>query len=80
MVLISNIDKRDRLSEEVFTYKITKDNKVFIFWKGKQVTILSGKESNKFLQRILNKDHKETQLVMAKITGNFKHGNEKDNK
>jgi hypothetical protein len=32
-----------------------------------------------FLQRILNKDHKDTELAMAKITGNFKLGNEKDN-
>lgn len=77
---ISNIDKRNRLSEEVFTYKTTKDNKVFIYWKGKQVTILSGKASDKFLKAIEGKDHKDTQLVMAKITGNFKHGNEKDNK
>ncbi|MGZ9583769.1 hypothetical protein [Paenibacillus marinisediminis] len=77
---ISNIDKRDRLSEEVFSYKTTKDNKVFIYWKGKQVTILSGKASDKFLKAIEGKDHKETQLVMAKITGNFKRGNEKDNK
>ncbi|WP_239717160.1 hypothetical protein [Paenibacillus sp. 19GGS1-52] len=77
---MSNIDKRNRLSEEVFTYKTTKDNKVFIYWKGKQVTILSGKASDKFLKAIEGKDHKDTQLVMAKITGNFKHGNEKDNK
>lgn len=77
---ISNIDKRNRLSEEVFTYKTAKDNKVFIYWKGKQVTILSGKASDKFLKAIEGKDHKGTQLVMAKITGNFKRGNEKDNK
>ncbi|MBM7564928.1 hypothetical protein [Paenibacillus sacheonensis] len=75
---MSSTDKRNRLSEEVFTYRITKDNKVFIYWMGKQVTILAGKESDKFLQRISNKDHKETQLVMAKVTGNFKHGNEKN--
>ncbi|WP_254450559.1 hypothetical protein [Cohnella herbarum] len=77
---MSNIDKRNRLSEEVFTYKTTKDNKVFIYWMGKQVTILTGKASDKFLRAIDGKDHKEAQLVMAKITGNFKHGNEKDNK
>jgi hypothetical protein len=79
-IYISNIDKRNRLSEEVFTYQLTKDHKVFIFWKGKRVTILSGKASQKFLNSIEGKDHQETQLVMAKITGNFKHGNEKDNK
>lgn len=77
---IINIDKRNKLDEEVFTYKTTKDNKVFIFWKGRQATTLSGKASDKFLNAIEGKDHKETQLVMAKITGNFKHGNEKDNK
>jgi hypothetical protein len=64
----------------VFTYKTTKDNIVFIYWQGKQVTVLSDKESEKFLRKIMNKNHKEVQLAMAKITGNFKRGNEKDNK
>lgn len=77
---MSNVDKRNRLSEEVFTYKKTKDNKIFIYWKGKQVTILTGKASEKFLKSIEGKNHLETQLVLAKATGNFKHGNEKDNK
>ncbi|MBU5445505.1 hypothetical protein [Paenibacillus sp. MSJ-34] len=77
---MSNIDKRKRLDEEVFTYQTTKDNKVFIYWMGKQVKILSGKASLKFLKAIEGKDHHETQLAMAKITGNFKRGNEKDNK
>lgn len=78
---MNNIDKRNRLSEdEVFTYKIMKDNKVFIYWKGKQVSILTGKASDKFLKSIDGKEHLETQLVMAKLTGNFKRGNEKDGK
>ncbi len=80
MFNISNIDKRNRLDEEIFTYKQTKDNKVFIYWMGKQVTILSGKHSEKFMERIANTDFKEAQLIMAKVTGNFKRGNEKDNK
>ncbi|GIP56727.1 hypothetical protein MKX50_10050 [Paenibacillus sp. FSL W8-0186] len=77
---MGNIDKRNRLSEEVFTYKITKDNKIFIYWMGKQVTILTGKASGKFLKAIEGKNHLDTQLVMAKLTGNFKRGNEKDGK
>jgi len=77
---MNNIDKRNRLSEEVFTYKKMKDNKVFIYWKGRQVSILTGKASDKFLKSIEGKDHLETQLVMAKLTGNFKRGNEKDGK
>lgn len=80
MISISNIDKRDKLSEEVFTYRQMKDNKTIIYWMGKQVTILAGKESERLLQKMSNKDHKEVQLIMAKATGNFKRGNEKDNK
>lgn len=74
------VDKRNILDSEPFSYKVFKDNKIFIYWYGKQVTILKGKESERFLAKIQNSDIKEAQLIMAKITGNFKHGNEKDNK
>lgn len=74
---MNEIDKRNKLDEEPFSYSVSKDNKVFICWYGKQVTILKGKESEKFLARMKNADLKEKQLVMAKVTGNFKHGNEK---
>lgn len=73
-------DKRDRLTEEIFSYKVTKDNKVFISWNGKQVMILKGKESEKFLSKIEGAGEHEAQLIMAKITGNFKRGNEKQTK
>lgn len=71
------IDRRNILDEEVFTYKITKDKKVFISWHGKQVTILSGKKSEEFIDNIEDADFHERQLIMAKATGNFKRGNEK---
>lgn len=71
------IDKRNLLDDEVFTYRINKEKKVFIAWHGKQVTVLKGKEAQKFMSRIANLDHKEAQLVMAKATGNFKRGNER---
>lgn len=77
---MNEVDKHNRLDEEPFSYSVSKDNKVFIYWHGKQVTILKGKESDKFLARIENADKKEAQLIMAKVTGNFKHGNEKNNK
>lgn len=74
---MDNIDKRHRLDEEVFSYRTTKDNKVFISWHGKQVMILKGKQAADFLSKIAGLEHKQAQLVMAKITGNFKHGNER---
>ena len=77
---MDQIDKRNRLDEEFFSYKISKDNKVFVFWYDKQVKILKGKESEKFLAKIEKANIKEAQLIMAKVTGNFKRGNEKNNK
>jgi len=77
---LDNIDKRNRLKEEIFSYRVSKDNKVFIFWYEKQVMILKGKESEKFLAKIAKADKIESQLIMAKITGNFKRGNEKTKK
>ena len=77
---MDNIDKRNRLNEEPFSYRVSKDNKVFIFWYEKQVMILKDKESEKFLAKVAKADTIESQLIMAKITGNFKHGNEKMNK
>jgi hypothetical protein len=74
---LGNIDKRKRLEEEVFTYRITKNNMVFIDYNGKQVTTLKGKEAEKIIKRIEQAatDH-EVQLILAKVTGNFKRGNE----
>ncbi|MCL2223016.1 MAG: hypothetical protein FWC20_11605 [Oscillospiraceae bacterium] len=71
------VDKRGILDDEVFTYRVTKDKKVFVSYEGKQVTILSGRKAEKFINDIENAEGKETQLIMAKVTGNFKRGNEK---
>ena len=63
--------------EDVFDYRITKDKKVFISWHGKQVVILSGKRASAFVAAIgIAADDEEAQLIMAKVTGNFKRGNE----
>ncbi len=71
-------DKRNKLDESPFAFEVSKDKNVFIFWRGKRVTILKEKVSDRFLERIRNTDQKEAQLIMAKVTGNFKRGNEKN--
>ncbi|MFE1245037.1 hypothetical protein ACFW35_12970 [Fictibacillus sp. NPDC058756] len=76
---MGNIDKRKRLEEEVFTYRVTKNNMVFIDYHGKQVTTLKGEEAEKIIKRIEQAaTDNEVQLILAKVTGNFKRGNEKD--
>lgn len=77
---MNTIDKNNRLQEECFSYRVSKDKKVFISWYEKEVKILKGKESEMFLAKIERADSFEAQLIMAKITGNFKRGNEKANK
>ncbi|MEM8536095.1 MAG: hypothetical protein AAGF95_35045 [Chloroflexota bacterium] len=74
---MSDTDKYNRLDDDVFSYQESKDGKVFLFWHGKLVKTLRGKEAHKFLSRISGLGHHEAQLVMAKVTGNFKRGNER---
>ncbi|MEO0596404.1 MAG: hypothetical protein AAFV98_04835 [Chloroflexota bacterium] len=63
-----------------FDYQPTKDNKVLIYWQGKHVVTLSGKRAEKFLAQIADADEETAQLLMARYTGNFKRGNEREGK
>lgn len=75
---MDNMDKRKRLDEEPFHYRVVKDGLVFLYYFGKQVKVLRGKDAAKFLDKInLAGNEKEIQLLMAKVTGNFKRGNER---
>jgi hypothetical protein len=65
------------MDEELFAYRANKEGKVFISWHGKQVMILKGMQAQKFLAQIEPLADHEAQLVMAKLTGNFKRGNER---
>jgi hypothetical protein len=75
---MSEKDNKNRLEEENFTYQINKNNTVFIYWHGKHIKTLSGKASERFLSKIQSADSRGKQLILAKETGNFKRGNEKD--
>lgn len=76
---VSEIDKRNKLSEEPFAYQIMKNGAVTINYRGKQIKIVKNKEAERLIARIKAVENNiiEVQLLLAKITGNFKHGNEK---
>ncbi|HNT55727.1 MAG TPA: hypothetical protein PKG95_13500 [Anaerolineaceae bacterium] len=74
---MNKIDKRNRLDDDVFTYQVSKENKVFIYWRGRQVRVLKGTEAQLLLDKLTGLDAKGVQLVLAKATGNFKRGNER---
>ena len=60
-----------------FAYRATADGRVLITWRGRTVTTLKGREAAQFTARIAALDDDATQLLMAKMTGNFKRGNER---
>jgi len=76
---VSEIDKRNRLGEEPFAYQIMKSGKVAINYRGKQIKVVKDKEAERLIKRIKAVENNilEVQLLLAKITGNFKRGNEK---
>ena len=70
-------DKCNKFERGVFSCQKSKDGKVFIYWYTRQVMVLKNRKAQKFIERTDGLDDRETQLVMAKMTGNFKRGNER---
>lgn len=70
-------DSRGRLLEEPFSYTATKDGGVMIAWQGRMIKVLSPKKAVSFLRQAQTADSQQLQLLMAKETGHFKHGNER---
>ena len=69
--------KRNILKEEKpFSYRKTKDQKALVYWYNKQVMIIKGKDFKKLEQKEQLGDEYIMQSFLAKLTGNFKHGNE----
>jgi hypothetical protein len=76
----TNVDRRAVLEGEPFSYRATKSGTVLISWNGKTVTTLKGKPAEAFLAKVEGADTHAAQLVMAKATGHFKHGNERSSR
>lgn len=74
---MSDLDQRDRLKEEPFTYKETKSGKILIHYQNKLVTRVSGKKAMRLSSELSTAGTLEAQLILAKATGNFKRGNER---
>lgn len=75
---MTEIDKRGKLDDAPFSCQQTKGGRVLLYWQGRIIKTLSGVEAQKFstaLDRCVS-EHCE-QLLMAKATGQFKHGNER---
>jgi hypothetical protein len=61
-----------------FSYKPTKNGRLFIYCKGKLAKTLNGHRASKFLLKVSGLGANDAQLLMARETGQFKFGNEKN--
>lgn len=73
----NEIDKRNKLSENRFSYEKTKNNKVFIYFDNKKIMTLKNLKAIELIRSLEDADSYEIQYYLATITGNFKHGNER---
>ena len=60
-----------------FSYRATKNGDVMISRNGKRVTTLRGLKAVSFIEEMDASDHFEQQQLMARLTGNYKRGNER---
>jgi hypothetical protein len=60
-----------------YAWQATKDGRVRISWRGKVVTTLTGAQAARFLRDVEGAGEEAEQLAMARVTGNFKRGNER---
>jgi hypothetical protein len=61
-----------------FTYRVRKNGEVEIFHRGRLASTLRGRDAEDFKQEAADERSAEAQQLMAKVTGNYKHGNERN--
>jgi len=71
-------DKRNILRDEKpFGYREIKASKIQVTFRNKLIMTIQGKDYMRFLKVQERGDEYGIQLFLAKVTGQFKHGNEK---
>ena len=60
-----------------FSYHATKDGRLRVAFRGRHVVTLSGGKAQRLASRLEGADAGQAQLLLAKATGNFKRGNER---
>ena len=74
------VETPDPLASMPFSYATRSDGTIVISYRTAPVTILRGRSAERFATRMADADVPAAQQLMARATGNFKHGNERDGK
>lgn len=67
----------DEALADSFAYRERKDGSVSITWSGREAAVLRGEAAGRFLEKVRAATPRDAQLEMARVTGNFKRGNER---
>jgi len=65
------------MSDLGFTYRTRKNNDVEILHHGRLASTLRGHDAEDSLTEIESGSEHDAQQLMARVTGNYKHGNER---
>ena len=65
------------MAAEQFSYRVTKDGRVRVAFHGRHVVTVAGRDAGRLADELRGADSEQAQLLLAKATGNFKHGNER---
>lgn len=60
-----------------FSYRVYKRGDVVIYHHGKLAATLRGEKANETLRRLAELTTAQAQQLMARLTGNYKRGNER---
>ncbi len=69
--------KKEHSEDLGFTFRETKRSEIIINHNGKKASTLRGNRAQEFKEDMSTSTFAEQQQVMARLTGKYKHGNER---
>jgi hypothetical protein len=78
--IVRDMERPDERPGEPFSFVARADGSILVRYRQAPVTILRGRAAQRFATRIASADAADAQQLMARVTGNFKRGNERDGK
>lgn len=74
----SRTDTRGRLGDDPFTHQVTKHGSVRVLRGGREVCVVGGSRAERLLLAMQTAtDEHDLQLLLAKASGHYRHGNER---
>lgn len=78
--MVHDVASTDPPAEQPFSWRSRSDGSIVIRYHEAPITLLRGRAAERFAARIAVADTLAAQQLMARATGNFKRGNERDGK